>query len=403
MPDGSETICILGAGLAGVSAAGSFRDNGFTGIVILVGDEADNPYDRPPLSKEALAGEVDDSQIALHPAEWYVENQIELILNDGANQIARAEKKLTLTSGREVEYDRLLITTGAAARTMPPVSDDATPTHVIRTAADMRALRSVLNPGARLVIIGAGVIGLEAAATATKRECDVTVLEISDRAMARIVPPEISRHLEAAHRDHGVKLHFNAGEIAIETGAVTSSIHGRFDADAIVVGIGVLPNDLIAEDAGIECDNGILVDEFCRTSDPAIFAAGDVARYPCGFLGNTVRCENWRHAQLHGECAAKNMLGIEKPYDAAPTMWSDQYDIKMQTCGQLDVGAPILRGDVAAGKFIQFYCSDDGILVGAIGVNNPKDMKFAQMLIEKRAAPSIAALRDPSANLRKLG
>ncbi|WP_114951634.1 NAD(P)/FAD-dependent oxidoreductase [Sphingosinicella terrae] len=394
-------FCIVGASLAGDTAAATLRAEGYDGRILLIGDEALPPYDRPPLSKEMLFEDMAPDRLFLRAESWYDEQGIELRLGNGASGIDVAAHRLTLRDGESIRYEKLLLTTGARARTLPV--DAATgEVHVVRTLADSQRLRASLKPGTRVGIVGAGVIGLEVAASAVRLGCSVDVVDLADRVMSRVVPPYFSEYIAGQHRDRGVRLHLSAGEVRIEGSAIATGRLGRIEADLIVVGIGVVPNSELAQAAGIACDNGIIVDELARTGAPDIFAAGDVARYPCSYEGRLIRCENWRHAQDHAATAARNMLGHGLIYRAAPSMWSDQYDIKLQTCGRIGHGDPIVRGDAAGGRFMFLYRDASGGLAGAVGINQAKDMRFAQRLIEQGRAIDPGLLADPKQDLRKL-
>lgn len=396
-------ICIIGAGLAGDAAASTLRAEGYTGPITMFSDEPYEPYDKPPLSKQALVGEMDEEHILLRPHGWYGENQVDLRLGVAVTRIHAAERRLELSDGSSLDYDQLLLATGSRARTLPVHPGFAGVHSVIRTLDDMRVLKSALQPGKRVVVIGAGVIGLETAASAVKLGCEVDVVELADRALARVIPPEISAFMETLHRDNGVRLHFSVGAVELTEKGVRTSEQGDITADVLVIGIGIVPNVELAADAGLLCDDGVVVDTHGRTSDPHIFAAGDVARHPCPYSGRLVRSENWKHAQNHAIVVARNMLGHEATYEVAQSMWSDQYDIKLVTVGLLGNDAEsIRRGDPATGKFMHIHRDEDGVVIGAVGINSAKDMKFAQMLVEKRLAIAPELLADPKQDLRKL-
>lgn len=400
-------ICIVGASLAGDTAAATLRAEGYTGRIVLIGDEAAAPYDRPPLSKEALAGDGADERLFLRAASWYAEQDIELRLGQAVGAIDRGARTLALADGTSLPYEKLLLATGARARDMPGMDQAPLPVFAVRTLDDTRRLRAQLQPGARVAIIGAGVIGLEVAATARARGCSVDVIDLAPRVMSRVLPPMLSDYMSALHRRHGVRLHLDAGSAAFASvggqAGIATGTHGFIAADLAVIGIGIVPNSELADAAGLACQDGVLVDAFCRSSDPDIFACGDVARYPCPFEGRAVRSENWRHAQDQAVAAACNMLGREQPYIAVQSMWSDQFDVKLQACGRFDDAAALVRGDPAGGRFMLLYRDGGGALTGALGINQAKDMRFAQMLVEKRAVIDPALLADPAQDLRKLG
>jgi NADPH-dependent 2,4-dienoyl-CoA reductase/sulfur reductase-like enzyme len=428
----TETLLIVGSGLAGVTAAGALREGGFSGRLVLLGTEPETPYDRPPLSKSVLVHDEFETlvsehlpqdialrspaQIALRPADWYVERKIELLLGRTAVRLDPAAHVVQTDGGEELRYDRLLLATGAGVRRLPGLERGPVPTLYLRTLRDALTLRNHLRPGRRVVLIGGGVIGMEVAASAVLRECDVTVVEVADRIMARALCRDISEHLETYHRSKGVKILLSisaesqsampassaasGADLEPSSGGVRLQNGSVIPAELIVVGIGVLPNTQLAQSAGLTCGNGIKVDEYGRTSGPDIFAAGDAVEYPDVFLGRTIRSENWMHAQNQALAVARNMLGAHEPYYQVPHMWSDQYDLKIQTSGRCESGESVLRGERARNKFMLFHLSD-GRLAGATGINEARDMKFAQRLIEARARIEPAKLSDPTFNLKK--
>lgn len=395
-------ICIVGASLAGDTAAAALRAEGYSGPILLIGDEPEAPYDRPPLSKEALFDDTPEERLFLRAESWYEEQGIELKLGNAVTAIDPAAHSLTLANGESITYDKLLIATGARARSLPDADTAGIPVFLVRTLEDARGLKAALTPGKRVAIVGAGVIGLEVAASARKLGCEVEVVDLADRVLSRVVPPALSAYMAKLHEDNGVRLHLSAGGASIIPGGIRTEKYGDIAADVIVIGIGVIPNTEIAVDAGLDVEDGIVVDEHCRTSAPNIYAVGDASRYPDPFGPGTRRCENWKHAQNHATTAAKNMIGQQEAYAAASSMWSDQFDVKLQTVGRLAETGGIVRGEYGSRKFMLLYVDDKGVVVGALGVNNAKDMRFAQVLIEKRLAIDPALLADPKADLRKL-
>jgi NADPH-dependent 2,4-dienoyl-CoA reductase/sulfur reductase-like enzyme len=419
MSTSSETIVIVGSGLAGVSAAGTLREHGFAGRLVLVGEEPELPYDRPPLSKSVLvhdefAGLIAQrqpgdlalrapEQIALRPAAWYQQQRIELMLGRRVVQLRPAAHALELEGGTALRFDRLLLATGARVRRLAGVDSGPALCLYLRTLGDAVRLRQQLRPGCRLVLLGGGVIGMEVAASAVLRGCDVTVIELASRIMERALTAPVSEHIAAYHRSKGVKLHL--GVRAERQGPASAPgivlTDGRtIPADLVVIGIGVMPNTDLAAEAGLSCQDGIVVDEFGATSAADVYAAGDAVRYPDSFFGRMERGENWMHAQNQAAAVARNMVGTPTPYQHVPHMWSDQYDLKIQVTGRHDTAEHVLRGQLAANKFMQLHMAD-GRLVGATGVNESRDMKFAQRLIEARVALSAAQLADPAFNLKK--
>jgi NADPH-dependent 2,4-dienoyl-CoA reductase/sulfur reductase-like enzyme len=414
-----DSIVIVGSGLAGVTAAGTLREAGFTGRVILVGAEPELPYDRPPLSKSVLVHDEFEAlvashlptdlalrapdNIALRPAGWYEQHQIELRLGTQVTSIDGAAHRILLADGSALEYSRLIVVTGSRPRRLPAVETGHVPVAYLRTLRDAVQLRRHLKPGARIVLLGGGVIGMEVAASAVLRECQVTVVELAARIMARALPAAISDYLASYHRAKGVELRLatlagaqSSGDIPglkLQDGSV-------LPADLIVVGIGVVPDMDLAQASGLRCDDGIVVDAYGATSVPDIYAAGDAVRYPDEFFGRPMRSENWMHAQNQAIVVAKNVLGAGVRYAHVPHMWSDQYDLKIQVSGRYEAPSHVRRGDIARNKFMLLHLDGERV-VGATGINEARDMKYAQRLIEARTAVAPAQLADPAFNLKK--
>ena len=415
----TDTIVIVGSGLAGVTAAGTLRDAGFAGRVILVGAEPELPYDRPPLSKRVLVHDEYEAlvashlptdlalrapdNIALRPPGWYEQQRIELRLGVQVTTIDAAAHRIGLADGSSIDYARLILVPGARARRLPALENGPLPIAYLRTLRDAVRLRSQLKPGRRIVLLGGGVIGMEVAASAVLRECLVTVVELAARIMARALPEPVSDYIATYHRAKGVTLHLGtaAGGQAQGTAPGLALPDGSvLPADLLVIGIGVYPDTELARSAGLHCDDGIVVDAYGATSAPDIYAAGDAVRYPDEFLGRSVRSENWMHAQNQAIVVARNVVGGRQAYAQVPHMWSDQYDLKIQVSGRYDAAEHVRRGELARNKFMVLHL-EDGRLVGATGINEPRDMKYAQRLIEARVAVDPAQLADPAFNLKK--
>ncbi len=402
----SETFVIVGAGHAGGRAAEAMRMLGFEGKIILIGAEPHLPYERPPLSKELLQTEGGEGFTLIRDQAYYDENRIDCRLGSRATAIDRDAKSITLQDGTPLSYDKLLLTTGGAVRRLDLPGADLSNVFYLRTLDDSRAIESRLGDAPRVVIVGGGFIGLEVAASARRRGCAVTVLETADRLMGRAVLPEISQAFLDLHGEHGVDIrlgcaigHFEgAGQVER---AVTADGEA-LPADLVVIGVGIFPDTALAEAAGLAADDGIVVDEFCRTSDPAIFAAGDVTRHFSTICGGHIRLESWQNAQNQAIAAAKVMCGEETPFSEVPWMWSDQFDANLQIAGMPEAwDTVVFRGDVAARDFIGFQMQD-GEVVGAMSLNRPRDMRFARRLIGTGRRIDAGALTDEAVPLRDL-
>lgn len=402
MTSATESIVIVGAGIAGVTAAGTLRDTGYTGKVTVLESEPMQPYDRPPLSKDVLVRDGAEDEVALRPPEWYSERHIDRAHGNRVESVDPGRHTVTLASGEVLSYDRLLLVTGARARRLPTLEAGRVRCLYLRTLSDSLRLRSHLTPGCRVALVGGGVIGMEVAASAVNRGCNVTVIEQAPRIMSRALCAFLSGHLANYHRGKGVNLHVGAA-VASQTDSPHEPGLALADgtivpADLIVVGIGVVPNDELARAAGIACDDGIVVDEHGATSAADVFAAGDVARYPDAFCGRAVRGESWMHAQHQAAAVAKNMVGPQSPYRQVPYVWSDQYDLKIQVAGVPDGDRQVTRGNVGGNAFVVFHLRDQRI-VGAVGVNSPRDIGIAQRLIEAGRVVDPDRLQDPAFKL----
>jgi 3-phenylpropionate/trans-cinnamate dioxygenase ferredoxin reductase component len=404
MSDQPEVTLIIGAGLGGVSAAGALRGAGNTGRIVLINGEAELPYDRPPLSKGVIQGSEALEDVYLKPESWYVDNGVELLSNTRVVKIAPDSHQLELADGSTLAYDKLLLASGADVRRIPSLEQDQVPFHYLRDFRDAEALQEGLEAGKHLVLVGAGVIGLEVAASARKIGCEVAVVEIVDRVMARSMPANMSAWLQQQHEDRGVKffLENSIAEFQQEGGETSLLLSGgeRIPVDLMLICAGVIPAVQLAEDCGIECDNGVVVDEHCHTSNEDIYAIGDVASYPDAWAGKQMRSENWMHAQRQAECAALNMNGEASSYADIQSVWTDQYEFKLQMAGILAGEQEVMRGDMSSGSFMIFYL-DEGTVVGVLGVNQPKQMRIAQNIIKSRAQADVDMLADSDANLKK--
>ncbi|HVA13557.1 MAG TPA: FAD-dependent oxidoreductase [Stellaceae bacterium] len=406
MSSGNRHIVIVGAGHAGGRAAETLRAAGHPGRVTLVGSEAHPPYERPPLSKELLAGTIAHEKTYLNPATFYTEKDITLRLGATVAAIDRTAQRIELGDGSTIPYDALLLTTGARARRLPLPGGDGQRVFYLRDIADSLALRERLGDGTRLAVIGAGFIGLEVAATARKRGAAVTVLELAPHPLARVAAPEIGEFLAQVHRANGVDLATGVKVTAIEdTGAelrVIADGAAPIPADYVAVGIGAQPNSELAQAAGLETRDGIIVDQFGHTNDPAIFAAGDVTRHFNPILGRHIRLEAWQNAQNQGIAVAKIMAGGAQPFAEVPWFWTDQYNINLQMAGAPDRWDRIVwRGLPSEPGFTLFQLLG-GKVVAAVTVNNAREMRFGRALIQSGKIVDPALLGDKAAKLQDL-
>ncbi len=402
----SETIVIIGAGQAGGQAAETLRREGFAGDIVLVGEEPHIPYQRPPLSKKFMAGEMPLERVYFKPPEFFETEQVELKLNIPATRIDRERKIVTLCGGEELAYGKLLIATGARVRTLDIPGADLSGVHYLRTIADVEGIQENFAEGAKLVVVGGGYIGLEVAAVAVKRGIDVTVLEVEPRVLQRVTTPEMSAFFEQVHTEEGVKIRCGTGVTAFEGGgkleAVVTSTGERLPADFAVIGIGIVPNVDLAEEAGLAIDNGIVVDEQGQTSDPYIYAAGDCTNFPCVPVGRRIRLESVQNALDQAKAAAAAMAGTPKPYTQVPWFWSDQYNLKLQMAG-LNQGydEAVLRGDPGARRFSTFYLKK-GAVIAVDAVNSPPDYMVGRELIAARAEVPPETLGDLEVSMKEI-
>lgn len=397
-----QIIAIIGGGQAAAMAAAALRQRGFHGTLHLFSDEMHLPYERPPLSKAMLLDENPQLQPVL-PANWWQDNNVQLHLGVTIRQLDRVSHTLTLTDGQTYRWTQLLFATGAAARPLPLLDALGKRCLTLRHAGDAERLRQVLQPGKSLVIVGAGTIGLELAASAIQRGCQVTVVEQAATVMGRNAPPPVRDYLLARHQQAGVRVllncaieHAQAGERLL----LTPQNGETLSADAVVYGIGIVANDALARDAGLETGNGIIVDSTCTTSDPAIFAAGDVAlvRQPDGALR---RVESWENANLQAQTAAASMLGQPLTAAAAGWFWTDQYRDNLQFVGDMQGDAWQLRGSPEQRKAIWFNLRD-GALAGAVTLNNGREVRVLRKLIQSSRPVSADALCDETVALKSL-
>ncbi|MGW1992762.1 NAD(P)/FAD-dependent oxidoreductase [Embleya sp. NPDC001921] len=400
---------IVGAGLGGAKAAQTLREQGFDGPLVLIGDERERPYERPPLSKGYLLGKEEREKAYVHPERWYADHGVDLRLDTTATALDPAAHRVTLGDGSRLDYAALLLATGASPRRLRVPGADLDGVLYLRRFADSDRLKAVFRPGAGIVVIGAGWIGLEAAAAARAAGAEVTVLESAELPLLRALGPEAARVFAELHRDHGVDLRLGVGvaEIGGDSGAVDGVLltdGTRIEADAVVVGIGVTPNTGLAEAAGLAVDNGVVTDEHLRTSAPDVYAAGDVANARHPLLGRHIRVEHWANALNQPQTAARAMLGQDAVYDRLPYFFTDQYDLGMEYTGYVEPDGydrVVFRGDPAAREFVAFWLSGGRVLAG-MNVNVWDVVEPVQALIRSGAAVDQARLADPQVSLESL-
>ncbi|GGV76196.1 hypothetical rubredoxin/ferredoxin reductase [Streptomyces gelaticus] len=398
-------IAMVGAGLSAVSACDALRGGGYDGEIVLLSDEAGPPYDRPPLSKDVLTGSAATrGDIALRPADWYEKQRVELRPGIAVTALRPDEGVLELADGSELTADRIVLATGGTARTLPVPGADDPAVHTLRTWAEAERLRARLVPGARIAVIGAGLIGAETAAVATALGCAVTLIDPVPVPLTAVVGPDIAGALHARHRAEGIDV-ITGGVERIDrapgTEEVTVTVGGRPEpvaADTVVVGIGIRPATALAEAAGLTVDNGIVVDVAQRTSHPRVYAVGDVARRS----GDPVRHEHWDAARSSGQAAAAGLLGAAPPARSASWFWSDRYGSRLEGVGSMaDAEETVVRGDVASGAFTVFGLRAS-VLIAAAAIDRPKDIKAAQRLIARAVPVRADRLTDPATELRAL-
>lgn len=405
---GSEPgVVVVGAGHAAVQTIDTLRREGYAGSLTLIGAEPLLPYNRPPLSKRYLTGDMDVRQLWLRDEAFYSSTRTTLRLGVAVTAIDRARRSLQLSDGSVVSYQYLVLATGSRVRPLPVKGATLTGVHYLRTVADVDGLRLDLARAKRLVIVGAGYVGLEAAASARKLGLEVTVLETAARPLNRVVAPLIADFYAARHAREGVEIHCNTPVTDIvgdEFGRVRAVTCGarEYPADAVIIGIGVLPETTLAEAAGLECSNGVRVDATCRSSDPSVFAVGDCTCHPSLRYGRDVRLESVDNAVEQARVAAMTICGKTVQYDHVPWFWSDQYDLKLQIAG-LSAGydRTVLRGDPASSRLAFFYFRD-GELLAVDAINSPKEFMAGKRWIAARHRPDTLRLADLSIDLKNL-
>jgi 3-phenylpropionate/trans-cinnamate dioxygenase ferredoxin reductase component len=400
-----STILVIGGGQAGVQAVDTLRREGYGGRLLLVCDEPELPYQRPPLSKKYLSGELAAERLLFRHQPFYDDHQIELRQGIPAVRLDPSARQVELAGGEVIRYDRLLLCLGAFARCLTCPGADLAGVYYLRSLADANAIRPAIKPGVRAVIIGGGYIGLETAATCRSLGCEVTVLELADRVMNRVVAPCVSQYFAREHRAQGINVLCDTQVTCLEgSGGVERVVcadGSTHAADVVIVGVGAVANTALASGAGLACNNGIIVDEYCRTADEAIFAAGDCANQPSLRFGRRVRLESVDNAFEQGKAAALNMLDRKVAHDRVPWFWSDQYDNKLLIVGlSEDHDRQVLRGDPMSRSFSVCYLKGRELLAVET-INHSKDYIAARKLIADRAVLDLQKLADPDISLKE--
>ena len=396
-------VVVVGAGQAGASVVAKLRNKGFEGAITRIGEEPAVPYQRPPLSKAYLLGEMELDRLYLRPESFYAENNIDLILSNKVQAIDPAAKTVTV-DGKTVDYDELVLTTGSYPRRLPAsIGGDLDGVFTVRGLADVDAMQPRFTEGAKVLIVGGGYIGLEAAAVAAKLGLDVTLVEMSDRILQRVAAKETSDYFRKLHTDHGVKILESTGLNRLTgeghvSGAELSD-GTTLDVDFVIVGVGIVPATELAEAAGLEIENGIKTDNFGRTSDPHIWSAGDCASFP--YKGDRLRLESVGNAIDQGEIVAENIMGAETPYTAKPWFWSDQYDCKLQIAG-LNAGYDRIVTRQGADGSVSYWYYKGETLLALDAMNDPRAYMVGKRLIENGKSPNPTLIADPAQDLKPL-
>jgi 3-phenylpropionate/trans-cinnamate dioxygenase ferredoxin reductase subunit len=400
-----STILIIGGGQAGAQAIDTLRREGFGGRLVLIGDELELPYQRPPLSKKYLSGEMAADRLLFRHRSFYDEHRVELKLGRRAVRLDAAARQVELADGEKLTYDRLLLCLGAESRRLTCPGAALQGVHYLRGLADVPPIQAGFKPQARIVIIGGGYIGLETAATCRKMGCEVTVLEMADRIMNRVVAPSVSQYFAQEHRTNGVNIICDTRVVRLEGAArverVVCADGSSHAADLVIVGVGAVATTELASEAGLACDNGVVVDEYCRTSDPSIYAAGDCTNHPSPRFGRRVRLESVDNAFEQAKTAALNLLDRPVAHDRVPWFWSDQFDNKLLIVGlSQDYDRQVLRGDPASRSFSVCYLKGRELLA-VEAINHSKDYMAARKLIAERALLNPEKLADSGVALKE--
>ena len=398
----TDPIIIVGASHAGVGMALQLRREGWQGGIRLLGEESYLPYHRPPLTKDFLAGDKSAEQICLRPEKVYIDNNIDLLLGQKASKLDCAQKTIQLADGGTLAYHKLALCTGARARRLP-LAEGLAGLHYIRSLDQVIALKHALKDGSRVVIIGGGYIGLEAAAVLCQARHEVTVVEMAARVLQRVTSPQMSDYMTSLHEAHGVRIITGSGVQDIQGGKQVERViidgGDSIAADVVIVGIGVVANTELASEAGLQVDDGILVDASCLSSDPHVYAAGDCTRFPSKLYGRLLRLESVQNANDQSRVAAANMAGKRVEYDGLPWFWSDQYQVKLQMAGLSDgYDRVVQRGeaDLTHDEGFALFYFKGHTLIAADCINRPQEFMIARTLVSQRAAPDPARLQNPA-------
>ena len=399
-------IVVIGSGQAAIQTVMSLKRNEFTGSIKVIGEEDHLPYQRPPLSKDFLLEEYKPERVSLKKKEFYEENGVDLILGKRAESIDTILKEITLGDENKIRYDQLIIATGSRVRKLNVPGSDKKGIYYLRDLDDANALKQRLKKNKKMVIVGAGYIGLEVASVAASLGVEVTVIEMANRVMNRTVDPMISSYYQKLHESHGVKIHLDNGLKAFEGGdsvnAVLCSDGLMLEADLVVIGAGVLPNQEIAIEAGLECNNGIMVNEFGETSTAHVYACGDCTNHPNKGLNTRLRLESVHNAMEQSKTVANTIMGNKEPYDQVPWFWSDQYDHKLQLVGiSGDHDEVVMRGLESEQKFLLFYLKNSE-LIAVNAINSSKEFLICRKLVANKVKISSDVIKDQSVNLNDL-
>ncbi len=402
----NKTVVIAGAGHAAGQLVVSLRQNKYAGRIVLVGDEPYLPYQRPPLSKKFLAGAMDADRLLVKPAGFYEETGVELRLDTSIAAIDRNKKCLRSTDDDEIPYDKLVLGLGSRARKLPVEGAKLQGVHYLRSIADVAGIREDFQSGRRLVVIGAGYIGLEVAAVAQQAGLVVTVIEMADRVVSRVVSPEISDFYQIEHTNQGVRFRLSTSVSALKgkkrVKSVTTSDDEEIPADLVVIGVGILPNTELATAAGLDVENGIVVDDHCRTGDPDIYAMGDCTSHPNAIYDRRLRLESVHNALEQAKTAAANICGKDASYCQVPWFWSDQYDLKLQIAGLSEgYDGVAVRGNPAERSFSCLYLMENR-LIAVDAINAPRDFVQSKQLIADRNEIDHGLLDDATVALKDL-